>query len=102
MKVQSINCGGIPFLTALRWVLSKDAKYSRCKNCLGLKNFSVRVLQVRRLSLTSHGKVWYDLKTPYRDGATHVIFETVNFIAKLAALVHKLWLYLTHYLNVFA
>jgi hypothetical protein len=41
----------------------------------------------RRLSLTHQGKVRYELKTPYRDGTTHVIFEPVDFIAKLAALV---------------
>jgi hypothetical protein len=29
----------------------------------------------------------YELKTPYRDGTTHVIFEPPDFIAKLAALV---------------
>ena len=28
-----------------------------------------------RLSLTSSGNVHYQLKTPYRDGTTHVIFE---------------------------
>jgi len=27
----------------------------------------------KRLSLLSNGKVRYELKTPYRDGATHVI-----------------------------
>ena len=29
----------------------------------------------QRLSLTAQGKVRYQLKTPYRDGTTHVIFE---------------------------
>jgi hypothetical protein len=29
----------------------------------------------KRLSLTAQGKVRYELKTPYRDGTTHVIFE---------------------------
>ena len=29
------------------------------------------------------------LKTPYRDGTTHVIFEPLDFIARLAALVPK-------------
>ena len=43
----------------------------------------------KRLSLTNHGKVRYELKTPYRDGTTHVIFEPVDFIAKLAALIPK-------------
>ena len=43
----------------------------------------------KRLSLTYQGKVRYELKTPYRDGTTHVIFEPVDFIARLAALVPK-------------
>ncbi len=29
----------------------------------------------KRLSLTPNGQVRYQLKTPYRDGTTHVIFE---------------------------
>ncbi len=33
----------------------------------------------QRLSLTNQGKVRYELKTPYRDGTTHVIFEPVDF-----------------------
>jgi hypothetical protein len=38
-----------------------------------------------------HGKVRYQLKTPYRDGTTgdwrsHAIFEPLYFIARLAAL----------------
>ena len=28
----------------------------------------------KRLSLTANGQVRYQLKTPYRDGTTHVIF----------------------------
>ena len=43
----------------------------------------------RRLSLTAQGQVRYQLKTPYRDGTTHVLFEPVDFIARLAALVPK-------------
>ena len=39
----------------------------------------------QRLSLTPNGKVRYQLKTPYRDGTTHVIFEPLDFIARLAA-----------------
>ena len=56
----------------------------------------------KRLSLTNQGKVRYELKTPYRDGTTHVIFEPVDFIAKLAALVPNPRVNLTHYHNVFA
>jgi ribosomal protein S27E len=43
----------------------------------------------QRLSLTPNGNVRYQLKTPYRDGTTHVIFEPLDFIARLAALVPK-------------
>ena len=43
----------------------------------------------KRLSLTRGGNVRYQLKTPYRDGTTHVIFEPLDFIARLAALVPK-------------
>jgi hypothetical protein len=40
--------------------------------------------------------VRYPLKTPYRDGTTHVLFEPVDFIARLAALVPKPRVNLTH------
>jgi hypothetical protein len=43
----------------------------------------------QRLSLTRNGNVRYQLKTPYRDGTTHVIFEPLDFIARLAALVPR-------------
>jgi len=56
----------------------------------------------KRLSLTRQGKVRYELKTPYRDGTTHVIFEPVDFIAKLAALVPKPRVNLTRFHGVFA
>ena len=56
----------------------------------------------RRLSLTKQGKVRYELKTPYRDGTTHVIFEPVDFIAKLAALVPRPRVNLTRFHGVFA
>jgi hypothetical protein len=41
----------------------------------------------KRLFLTARGEIGYTLKTPYRDGTTHVIFEPLDFIARLAALV---------------
>lgn len=42
-----------------------------------------------RLSLTESGLVRCALKTPYRDGTTHVIFEPEDFITRLAVLVPK-------------
>ena len=31
----------------------------------------------------------YQLKTPYRDGTTHFVFEPIEFLARLAALVPR-------------
>ena len=44
----------------------------------------------------------HQLKTPYRDGTTHVIFEPLDFIARLAALVPKPRVNLTRFHGVFA
>ena len=42
------------------------------------------------------------LRRPYRDGSTHVIFEPLDFIARLAALVPKPRVNLTRFHGVFA
>jgi Putative transposase len=39
------------------------------------------------MALTSSGQVRYTLKTPYRDGATHIVLEPLDLMARLAALV---------------
>ena len=52
--------------------------------------------------LSSTGKVVYTLKTPYRDGTTQVAFDSVDFIARLAALVPKPRVNLTRYHGVLA
>jgi len=46
--------------------------------------------------------VRYELKTPYRNGTTHVIFEPLDFIARLAALVPKPGVNRTRLHGVFA
>ncbi len=56
----------------------------------------------KRLSLTSNGNIRYQLKTPYRDGTTHVIFEPLDFMARLAALVPRPRANLTRFHGVFA
>ena len=56
----------------------------------------------KRLSLLTNGNVRYELKTPYRDGTTHVIFEPLDFIARLVALVPKPRVNLTRFHGVFA
>ena len=44
----------------------------------------------------------YELKTPYNDGTTHVLFEPLDFISRLVALVPKPRVHLTRYHGVFA
>jgi hypothetical protein len=56
----------------------------------------------KRLALTANGQVRYELKTPYHNGATHVVFEPLDFIAKPAALVPKPRVNLTRFHGVFA
>ena len=45
---------------------------------------------VHRLSLTPERNIRYELKTPYRNGTTHMIFEPLDFISKLTACVRRL------------
>ncbi len=79
------------------------AKANQCDKLERLCRYIARpAVSEKRLSLTNQGKVRYELKTPYRDGTTHVIFEPVDFIAKLAALVPKPRVNLTRFLGVFA
>jgi hypothetical protein len=52
--------------------------------------------------MLSDGRIRYTLKTPYRDGTTHVLFEPLDFLARLAALVPNPKVNLTRYHGVFA
>jgi Putative transposase/Transposase zinc-binding domain len=55
-----------------------------------------------RLSLTASGKIRYELKTPYRSGITHMIFEPLDFISKLAALIPAPRVNLIRFHGIFA
>lgn len=44
----------------------------------------------------------YELKTPWRNGTTHVVFEPLDFVARLVALVPKPRVNLTRFHGVFA
>jgi len=50
----------------------------------------------------AYGTICYELKTPYKNGTTHVVFEPLDFIARLAALVPKPRVHLTRFHGVFA
>ena len=55
-----------------------------------------------RLALTAQGDIRVALKTPYRDGTTHVVFQPLDFIARLAALVPRPRVNLTRFHGIFA
>jgi hypothetical protein len=40
-------------------------------------------VSTKRLSLTRNGQVRYELKTPWRNGTTHVIFEPLDFMSRM-------------------
>ena len=54
------------------------------------------------MALTNQGYIRYTLKTPYRDGTTHIILEPMDFMARLAALVPKPRVKLSRFHGVFA
>ena len=76
---------------------SQRDKLERLCRCITRPSISEKCL-----SLSTQGKVRYELKTPYRDGTSHVVFEPVDFIAKLAALVTKPRVNLTRFHGVLA
>ena len=59
-------------------------------------------MSTERLSLTAQGLIHHRLKSPTRDGTIHGVFEPLDFIARLTALVPNPRVNLTRYHSVFA
>ena len=59
-------------------------------------------VSTKRLSMTRNGRVRYELKTPWRNGTTHVIFEPLDFISRLISLIPKPRVNVTRFHGVFA
>jgi hypothetical protein len=59
-------------------------------------------VSTKRLSMTCNGRVRYELKTPWRNGTTHVIFEPLDFISRLVSPIPKPRVNLTRFHGVFA
>jgi hypothetical protein len=59
-------------------------------------------IALQRLSRDGDGLVVYELKHPFRDGTTHVLFEPLDFIARLAALVPRPRAHLVRYHGLLA
>ena len=60
------------------------------------------VLPFLILSRSLLSRLHYELKTPWCNGTTHVIFEPLDFVARLVALVPKPRVNLTRFHGVFA
>ena len=56
----------------------------------------------KRLCRTPAGEVVLQLKTPYRDGTTHLVMTPLEFLQRLAALVPRPRLHLIRYYGVLA
>ncbi len=59
-------------------------------------------LAAERLTLTRRGRVRYEFRRPWRDGITHVEFEPLVFLERLAALVPPPRMHLQTYHGVLA
>lgn len=59
-------------------------------------------VSTHRMERLADGAISYELKTPYKNGTTHVVFEPLDFIARLVALVPKPRVHLTRFHGVFA
>jgi len=59
-------------------------------------------VSTKRLSLTRNGQLRYELKTPWRNGTAHVIFEPLDFISRLVSLIPKPRVNLTRFHGIFA
>lgn len=86
---------------SLHAVVSANAHQRRKLECL-CRYIARPAVATDRLALTPQGNVRYTLKTPYRDGTTHIILEPLDFITRLAALVPKPRVNLTRFHGVFA
>ena len=59
-------------------------------------------LSNERLSVNDRAQIVYRLKHAFRDGATHVVLDPIDFITRLAALIPRPRAHLTRYHGVFA
>ena len=103
-------------MTRPTWLSKREFCNLHRSKCGGVRNVGVEVSKPTltlphviepavaepRLSLTANGHIRYSLKTPWRDGTTHVLFEPLDFIARLAALVPRPRVNLTRFHGVFA
>lgn len=93
----SANVGGFS-LHARVWVSGKDRK----KLEKLIRYMARGPIATERLSESFPNLLIYKMKTPWRDGTTHVSFSHLDFIARLVALIPPAKMNLVRYHGVFA
>jgi hypothetical protein len=69
---------------------------------LKINQITLHIFILDRLAVGVDGKIQFALKNPFRDGAKHILFSSVDFLSKLAALVPGLRHNLVRYHGVLA
>ena len=59
-------------------------------------------LSEQRLSLNAQGQVVYKLKTPYRNGTTHIVLSPLEFLSRLTSIIPRPRIHLIRFHGVFA
>jgi len=110
MTLQALgDCGDYPFTTRVGNVAGFSlhagiaTKANERAKLERLCRYNTRpAVSTKRLSMTRNGRVRYELKTPWRNGTTHVIFEPLDFRSRLVSLVPQPRVNLTRFHGVFA
>ena len=55
-----------------------------------------------RLNIHNDGQIQYELKNPFRNGTTHILFSPLDFLSKLAAVIPRPRHHLVRYHGIFA
>jgi hypothetical protein len=88
------TAGGFSLHAGLDIAPNQREKLERLCRCV-----SRRPIAVQRLALSSSGQVRYQLKTPYRDGTTHIVLDPLDLMARLAALIPPPRMHLTGFMG---
>ena len=92
-----VNAHGFSLHAALRW------RADQRKELEQLCRYITRpAIANERLKLNRAGQVVLQLKSPYKDGTTHIVMEPLEFMERLAALVPRPRLHLIRFHGVLA
>jgi len=92
-----VNAHGFSLHAAVRWEADQRKELEQ------LCRYITRpAIANERLKLNRAGQVVLQLKSPYKDGTTHVVMEPLEFMERLAALVPRPRLHLIRFHGVLA